>query len=193
MMKARPKLISSAHLLFPTISSMAQTRNGRKLSPLFSSWSLRPLYFSTSFLSYLPTSLVSTLVSILTGQSQTESGRSGLNITSQLVSNPQTVIASITMAQKEMEFVKELDRDLLMKFGKKIWWYWAERGKDGWVLEESIEEIEKVLGSLGDSEEMLSRRRERCKEGMPHAFVLNSDHTRSLAKKCAGWIVKDLS
>jgi hypothetical protein len=97
------------------------------------------------------------------------------------------------MAQKEMEFVKELDRDLLMKFGKKIWWYWAERDKDGWVLEESIEEIENVLGSLGDSEEMLSRRRERCKEGMPHAFVLNSDHTRSLAKKCAGWIVKDLS
>lgn len=143
---------------------MAMTPNGRKLSPLFSSWTLRPLFYSTSFFSYLPTSLISTLVSLLTGQSGP-----GSTTTTQLVSSPQTVVAAITMAAKEMEGVKELDRDLVKDVGGKCWWYWAEEGKDGWVREESIEEIEEVLG---DGEDM-TRKRERCKEGMPHAFVLN--------------------
>lgn len=164
MLKQRPNLISSAHLLFPTISSMTLTPNGRKLSPLFSSWTLRPLFYSTSFFSYLPTSLISTLVSLLTGQSGP-----GSTTTTQLVSSPQTVVAALTMAAKEMEGVKELDRELVKEVGGKCWWYWAEEGKDGWVREESIEEIEEVLG---DGEEM-RRKRERCKEGMPHAFVLN--------------------
>ncbi|GAA5904627.1 uncharacterized protein JCM6883_003846 [Sporobolomyces salmoneus] len=183
MLKQRPNLISSAHLLFPTISSMSLTPNGRKLSPLFSSWSLRPLFYSTSFFSYLPTSIISTLVSLLTGQSGP-----GSSTTTSLVSSPQTVIAAITMASKEMSTVTSLDRELLRVVGEKCWWYWAEEGKDGWVLEESIREIEETLGN---EPEML-RKRERCREGMPHAFVLNQDHSTSLAKKCADWIVKDL-
>ncbi|GAA6024185.1 hypothetical protein JCM11491_006673 [Sporobolomyces phaffii] len=183
MLKQRPQLVASAHLLFPTISSMSLTPNGRKLSPLFSSWTLRPLFYSTSFFSYLPTSLVSTLVSVLTGQSGP-----GSATTTRLVSSPQTVVAAITMARHEIDCVRELDRDLVRAVGDKCWWYWAEAGRDGWVLEESIREIEAALGDARG----IAAKRERCSEGMPHAFVLNQEHTASLARKCAGWIVKDL-
>lgn len=183
---------------------MSLTPNGRKLSPLFSSWTLQPLFFSTSFFSYLPTGIVSTLVSVLTGQSGP-----GSATTTSLVASPQTVVAAVTMAAKEMHDVSELDRDLLKKVGYKCWWYWAEPGKDGWVLEDSIREIEETLGD----DPQMKEKRERCREGMPHAFVLSegerpasrnrenvadllealpTDHTASLAKKCAAWIVKDL-
>ncbi|GAA5937194.1 bifunctional triacylglycerol lipase/ester hydrolase [Sporobolomyces koalae] len=196
MLKQRPNLISSAHLLFPTISSMSLTPNGRKLSPLFSSWTLRPLFYSTSFLSYLPTKVVNSLVGLLTGQTDASnqpsgSGSGAATTTTRLVSSPQTVIAAITMAQKEMQHVKDIDRELLSNrslVGDICWWYWAEPGRDGWVLEDSIREIEEALGD----DEDLRKRRERCREGMPHAFVLDRDHTLSLARKCAGWIVKDL-
>lgn len=149
---------------------MSLTRNGSKLSPLFNSWTLRPLFYSTSFLSYLPASLTSTLVSLLTGQSG-----AGSQTTSQLVRSPQTVVAAITMARKEMDKVQELDKGLLEEVGGKCWWYWSQEGGDGWVREECVKEIEECLGE--DSR----GRRERCREGMQHAFVLNQGMSSSLS------------
>ncbi|GAA5864457.1 hypothetical protein JCM1840_000506 [Sporobolomyces johnsonii] len=181
VLKQRPTLVSSVHCLFPTVSHMATTPNGRRLSPLFSSWALRPVFYSTSMLSYLPTSLTSKLVSLLTGQSGP-----GSSTTTELVSSPQTVIAALTMAKKELEQIKDLDEELLREHGAKVWWYWAEDGNDGWVSESAIGEIERVLGDEG------RERRERCREGMPHAFVLDPDHSSSLARKCANWVVQDL-
>lgn len=222
MLKERPLLVSAVHALFPTISHMAQTPNGRSLSPLFSSWSLRPVFYSTSFLSYLPTGLTSRLVSLLTGQSG-----SGAKITTELVSSPETVIAALVMARQELAKVTALDVDLLDQYGDRLWIYWTEKDGDGWVTEEAIQELEACLekkwGEAG------RKRRARCKEGMPHAFVLDegqsrlcpvhtraspcfgtgllvipltssrsdsfsiSAHTTSLARKCADWIVADLA
>ncbi|GAA5861136.1 hypothetical protein JCM3774_002202 [Rhodotorula dairenensis] len=186
VLKERPSLVTSVHALFPTISHMAQTPNGRSLSPLFSSWSLRPVFYSTSFLSYLPTGLTSRLVSLLTGQSGP-----GAKITTELVSSPETVLAALVMARHELATVTALDVDLLEKHGDRVWIYWTEKGGDGWVTEEAVEEIEACLekryGEAG------RKRRARCREGMPHAFVLNEAHTTSLARKCASWIVADLA
>jgi hypothetical protein len=126
MLKERPSLVSAVHALFPTFSHMAQTPNGRSLSPLFSSWSLRPVFYSTSFLSYLPTGLTSRLVSLVTGQSG-----SGANITTELVSSPETVIAALVMARQELAKVTALDVDLLDQYGDRLWIYWTEKG--GWM------------------------------------------------------------
>ncbi|GAA5986857.1 hypothetical protein JCM10908_000924 [Rhodotorula pacifica] len=186
MLKQRPSLVSAVHALFPTISHMAKTPNGRSLSPLFSSWSMRPVFYSTSFLSYLPTGLTSRLVSLITGQSGP-----GAKTTTELVSSPETVIAALVMARNELANVTALDEDLLETYGDRIWIYWSEKDGDGWVTEEAIEEIEGCLerkwGAQG------RKRRARCKEGMPHAFVLDEAHTNSLARKCASWIVSDLA
>ncbi|GAA6055914.1 hypothetical protein JCM3770_002358 [Rhodotorula araucariae] len=186
MLKERPQYISTVHALFPTISRMAETPNGRRLSPLFSWWALRPVFYSTSALSYLPTTLATRLVSLLTGQSG-----AGAETTAKLVSSPETVVAALTMAREELARVTELDTALLEQYGERLWFYWAAEGGDGWVTEEAVREIEGVLerkfGEKG------SRRRQRCAEGMPHAFVLNEAHSNSLARKCAGWIVEDLA
>ncbi|POY73738.1 hypothetical protein BMF94_3276 [Rhodotorula taiwanensis] len=185
VLKERPTLVSSVHALFPTISHMAETPNGRSLSPLFSSWSLRPVFYSTSFLSYLPTGLTARLVSLLTGQSG-----SGAQVTTELVSSPETVLAALVMARHELATVTSLDEALLQQYGDRVWIYWAQENGDGWVSEEAVKEIETCLEkSWGEKGR---KRRERCREGMPHSFVLNEDHSTSLARKCASWIVDDL-
>ncbi|BGP47435.1 hypothetical protein JCM10450v2_003287 [Rhodotorula kratochvilovae] len=186
MLKERPQYISAVHALFPTISRMAETPNGRRLSPLFSSWALRPVFYSTSALSYLPTSLATRLVSLLTGQSG-----AGAETTAKLVSSPETVVAALTTAREELARVTDLDAALLEQYGDRVWFYWAAEGVDGWVTEEAVREIEGVLERKFGEEGR--RRRQRCIEGMPHAFVLDEAHSTSLARKCAGWIVEDLA
>ncbi|EGU12952.1 hypothetical protein RTG_00993 [Rhodotorula toruloides ATCC 204091] len=126
VLKRVPQHVFALHMLFPTISHMAQTPNGKRLSPLFSSWALRPVFYSTSALSYLPTGLSSRLVSLLTGQSG-----SGAQTTTQLVSSPETVVAALVMARNELAQVTELDREALREHGGKVWIYWAAEGIDG--------------------------------------------------------------
>lgn len=166
VLKRIPQYVFALHMLFPTISHMAQTPNGKRLSPLFSSWALRPVFYSTSALSLLPTGLASRLVSLLTGQSG-----SGAQTTTQLVSSPETVIAALVMARNELAQVTELDREALREHGGKVWIYWAAKGVDAWVTEEAVREIEEVLEEKFGEEGR--KRRKRCEEGMPHAFVLN--------------------
>lgn len=214
VMKERPSLVSSVHALFPTISHMAKTKNGRSLSPLFSSWSLRPVFYSTSFLSYLPTGLTSRIVSLLTGQSG-----AGAQTTTELVSSPESVLAALVMARHELGTVTDLDTEVLEQYGDRLWFYWAAEGNDGWVTEEAVEEIEACLESRWGEDGR--KRRARCQEEIPHAFVLNDGeqdlatrrmslcrfqvretlpltpfshaaHSTSLAQKCASWIVDDL-
>ncbi|GAA5933664.1 hypothetical protein JCM3775_003766 [Rhodotorula graminis] len=186
MLKALPQQISSLHALFPTLSHMALTPNGRRLSPLFSSWALRPVFLSTSALSYLPRALLSRIVALMTGQSG-----AGAQVTTALVGSPESVVAALTMAREELERVRDVDVDALERYGDRMWVYWAAEGVDGWVTEEAVREIDDVLERVAGEEGRA--RRQRCSEGMPHAFVLNEAHTTSLARKCAGWIVEDLS
>ena len=166
MLKALPQLVSSVHALFPTISHMAQTPNSRRLSPLFSSWALRPVFLSTSALSYLPTALLTRLVALLTGQSG-----SGAQTTSTLVASPESVVAALSMAREELARVTDLDEELLETYGDRVWVYWAAEGVDGWVTEDAVREIDAVLERAWGDEGR--KRRQRCAEGMPHAFVLN--------------------
>ena len=166
MLKALPQHISSLHALFPTLSHMALTPNGRRLSPLFSSWALRPVFLSTSALSYLPRALLSRVVSLMTGQSG-----AGAQVTTALVGSPESVVAALAMAREELERVRDVDEAALERYGDRMWVYWAAEGVDGWVTEEAVREIDEVLERVGGEEGRA--RRQRCSEGMPHAFVLN--------------------
>ncbi|ORY78849.1 hypothetical protein BCR35DRAFT_291724 [Leucosporidium creatinivorum] len=178
-LKQRSTLISQSIHLFPTISHMALTPNGRVLWPLFSSFVSLPVGIATGALSYLPTRPLTKLVSLLAAQSGHPA-----EVTTSLVSSPATVRAALSMAAEEMKEVTTLDEGLLKEFGERMWWYWARDGLDGWVAESSVVEIEGVLDEAGHSKEQ----RERCDEGMKHAFCLREDHAGSLAKKVAGWV-----
>lgn len=166
VLKARPNLISQLNFLFPTISNIATTSNGRVLAPLFKPILLPPLALATTFLSYLPTKVITPLVGLLTRQ-QGEA----LGVTTGLVSNPATVLAAVSMGKEEMELIKSLkpQEPVLREFGNRIRWYWSKGEEDHWVLDSSVLEIEAVLDEAGWKKE----RRERCGEGMKHAFVLN--------------------
>ena len=172
MLKALPQHISSLHALFPTLSHMALTPNGRRLSPLFSSWALRPVFLSTSALSYLPRALLSRVVSLMTGQSG-----AGAQVTTALVGSPESVVAALAMAREELERVRDVDEAALERYGDRMWVYWAAEGVDGWVTEEAVREIDEVLERVGGEEGRA--RRQRCSEGMPHAFVLNEGASAS--------------
>ncbi|KAK4703826.1 hypothetical protein P7C70_g2392, partial [Phenoliferia sp. Uapishka_3] len=180
--KARSASISSLSLLFPTVSHMATTPNGLRLSPLFTPTILPPLALTTLFLSFVPSPIINPLIAFLSRQSGP-----GALVTSGLVTSPGTVLAALSMAKEEMDEIIDLDRNLVQGAAKKSWWYWAEGKGDGWVSESSVQEIGDCLDEVGADKE----RRFLCEEGMKHAFVLNDEHTKSLAKKCAGWILKD--
>ncbi|GAA6035725.1 hypothetical protein JCM8097_005670 [Rhodosporidiobolus ruineniae] len=193
MLSHRPTLISSLHLLFPTLSHMALTPNGRALSPLFSSWTLRPVFYSTSALAYLPKALVGKLVGLITGHSG-----EGAQTTTALVSSPSTVLAALTMAREELASITTLDEGLVARAAGegKLWIYYAAPGADGWVTEGAMEEVEAAFEAGvrgGRAEAERKRRVRRCEEGLPHAFVLDEAHSASLARNCSTWIVEDLA
>lgn len=142
---------------------MALTPNGRVLWPLFSSLVSLPIGLATGALSYFPIRPLTKLVSLLAAQSGQPA-----EVTASLVGSPATVRAALSMAAEEMSEVTELDGELLKEHGDKMWWYWARDGLDGWVAESSVVEIEGVLDEAGHEK----AQRERCGEGMKHAFCL---------------------
>lgn len=162
-LKQRPQLVSNIVNLFPTISHMAQTPNGRVMWPLFSSVAALPVGLATGALGYLPARPLTKVVSLLAAQSGHPA-----EVTTGLVSSPATVRAALSMAAEEMKRVTSLDNELLASFGGRMWWYWARDGLDGWVSESSVEEIESVLDEAGHAK----AQRQRCGEGMKHAFCL---------------------
>lgn len=131
VIKARPKLVSSIHLLFPTLSRMALSPNGIPLIRYGSS--LLPVLgaFSSAF-SYLPTSVMTRIVGVVTSQQAV-----GAKVTTGLVTSPAVVRNALSMAREEMDQIVELDRETLKEFGGRMRFYHAEH--DGWVLESCIE------------------------------------------------------
>lgn len=165
---------------------MSSTPNGKRLSLLFTPALLFPLSYITSFLSLLPLKVIQSIVSLITLQKN-----ESLLVTSNLVTSSASVSAAITLGSEEMRVITSLKPNqiqLLKEEGNRIRWYWASEGKDSWVLSTSIIEIEGILNEAGIDKQ----RRERCKDGMEHAFVLNDVHVDILAKKVAGWIIEDL-
>ena len=163
-LKLRPALITSLHHFFPTLSHMAATPNGARLSPLFRPALFPSLSLTTAALSFLPAALLSPLVGFLTRQSSPSA-----SVTTALVQSPGTVLAALSMAGEEMTRVKALDEDVLREFGGRMWWYWAKGEEDGWVRDSSVTEIVECLEKAGYGAE----RRWRCEEGMQHAFCLD--------------------
>jgi pimeloyl-ACP methyl ester carboxylesterase len=199
IMKARPELVHAAHLLFPTVSHMKTTPNGKRLTPLFGVLQ-SPAALATNLLSFFPKALLLPIVKLVANQTGP-----GADVTTSLISSSGTIVATLYMAGKEMAEVTELDKDLLLKFGDRLVWYWAAGDDDGWVSQSSIKEIQDTLKEAGYDQK---GRMFRCEEGMQHAFVMSSGtwlsnpldlsaethihlsiaHSKSLAEKSASWI-----
>uniref|UniRef100_A0A3B4A3B7 Lipid droplet-associated hydrolase n=1 Tax=Periophthalmus magnuspinnatus TaxID=409849 RepID=A0A3B4A3B7_9GOBI len=170
MMKRNPELkVLKAVMLFPTIERMAQTPQGRVVTPVICQ--LRYVaYFPVFLLSLLPESLKHGLV------------RLAVYIYSRLspLSNFRTHCANaMYMGGQEMKKVLDRDNATIKKHLHKLIFYYG--AADHWCPVEYYNDIKR---DFPDGDFRL------CESGFCHAFVLNAG--AEVAKMVVKWISRDL-
>ncbi|KAF9270031.1 hypothetical protein L218DRAFT_952225 [Marasmius fiardii PR-910] len=171
VLKARETDVRLALLICPTISNIALTPNGRRLS-----WLLRPPLPSvisslSPVLRSLPPAFISSLFS--------EWPPAQITVLSKLLSSPDSIFACLSMAHDEMNGILTLNAELLKRHRHHIRIFFTL--VDGWVGEQ-----EDVIRGFFEESEPGSVKIVRGIDGIPHAFCIN--HGEEVAKQCAQWI-----
>jgi Lipid-droplet associated hydrolase len=85
-----------------------------------------------------------------------------------LLRAPAAIYAALTMANDEMETVRELDTDFLRDFAQNLWFYYAE--EDDWVGDQSAVVLRALrgIGTPTESHVVLGR------PGIPHTFCISA-------------------
>ncbi|KAF8078790.1 hypothetical protein FPV67DRAFT_1466481 [Lyophyllum atratum] len=171
VLKARPLAVSAVFLLFPTISQIRDTPNGRKISWLCLP---RPRLF-ISRLSHLARILPLGLLSLLFRSWPS----SQVLVLQMLLHSPHSILSALHMAHDEMGIIRDLDIGLLDAHKNRLWFYFAEH--DDWVgkqkdnilyaFKPDLENVRIVHGS----------------QDIPHAFCIN--HGEQLALQCGEWLI----
>ncbi|PPQ64493.1 hypothetical protein CVT26_002032 [Gymnopilus dilepis] len=159
ILKSRADIIAAAFLLFPTISNIAETPNGKLLSPIFSPLMRSILSFLTAFTVYLPEFVYAHLYAHWPPQQ--------LRVLRDFLSSPTSVLAALSMAYQEMKCIRDLDLSSLECHKKKLYFYYAQ--DDDWVGKER----EHIFRVLCAEEQSLNMR--LAPEGIPHAFCISEE------------------
>ncbi|CAE6412660.1 unnamed protein product [Rhizoctonia solani] len=178
VMHARPNAVSGALLLFPTVSNIASTPNGRKLSWLFH----HPIPTIVSGLSRLltfpPLSVIPYALSYTSKFNDYPPDQ--LNIIKSLVTSPHVVYSALTMAHDEMQTIGSLGsasstvQATCERERSRIYACFA--AKDEWVGDE-VSSVKAML----DEHRVLVR-----DDDVPHAFC--TSHSIPVAETCIEWI-----
>ncbi|KAF7967560.1 hypothetical protein HWV62_33941 [Athelia sp. TMB] len=188
VLKARPDAVDGVFLLFPTISFIGDTPNGRSLS-----WLMRPpmprIISAISPLARVPASILSMLFASWP--------RPQISVLHALLFAPTSIYATLSMAHDEMNNVRDLDIALLTEYKDRIWFYYAE--KDNWVGEQK-ELVLRSINAEPDYVRVVHGHRE-----IPHAFCISmstlfvsfdltpmcipSDHGKQVASQCFQWLL----
>ncbi|KFQ32949.1 UPF0554 protein C2orf43, partial [Merops nubicus] len=164
-------------LLFPTIERMAQSPQGKLLTPLLCR--LRyALYMPVYLLSFLPEGVKASLVRFaLRGMKTCDES----SITTSVNLFSVDCIANILyMASQEMMKVVERDSTTIKQNLKKLIFYYGTG--DSWCPQHYYDEI-KLDFPDGDIR--------LCEKGLRHAFVL--DASKEMAAMIADWLQDDLT
>ncbi|KAI0265410.1 hypothetical protein BC834DRAFT_955727 [Gloeopeniophorella convolvens] len=172
VLKARPALRPrvGAFILFPTISHIGSTPSGRLLSPVFRLPWPRAITYLSVVVRHVPLYVLGII----------ERGwpRHQLHVLHDFLQAPAAIYYAFTMANDEMEAVRELDMAFLREFAEDLWFYYAEK----WVGEQR----EAVLRALGETPVSASETRVvRRRDEVPHAFCTN--HSEEVAAQCVEW------
>ncbi|KAH7910696.1 hypothetical protein BJ138DRAFT_1087080 [Hygrophoropsis aurantiaca] len=170
VLKARPNPVSGIFLLFPTITDIAKTPNGRKLSWAFSS----PIPRIASGLSRVLWALPFQLLRRLFPAYPLEQVR----VLQSLLRSPTAIYAALTMAHDEMEHIQQLDQSMLDLYRHQICLYFAET--DDWVGEQKEVILNAFKADPGAVRVVHGHR------NIPHAFCIN--HGEELAAQCHEWL-----
>jgi len=173
ILRYRPGTVEATFLLFPTLSEIAQSPNGRRLSRLFHPPFPRFISAISPACWFIPTGLLACLFSDWPKQQ--------ITVLETLIGSPATVFASLTMAGEEMLQLRELDAAFIQQHRAKLWIYYAE--KDDWIAEEQAK-VEKAMEdpNLSDTGDHITH----CRHGVPHSFPLN--HGPLLGAHCVNWL-----
>ncbi|KAL0951434.1 hypothetical protein HGRIS_008127 [Hohenbuehelia grisea] len=169
ILKARGLEVTGLFLLFPTISHIASTPNGRSLSWLFPQAHL--IATVSRILRILPVHLLISIMFRSWPQHQ-------LLVLEKFLRSPNSIYASLAMAHDEMESILELDVDLLQSHCHRIWLYFAE--KDDWVGNEKETILRSFIHDAG------TVRVVHDEHGTPHAYCIN--HGEQIASQCSEWL-----
>ena len=166
MLKSLPQ--AKGILLFPTISHIQDTPNGRHLRYLFHAPVISLVSSLAHLLRLMPTRFLLRLIQTATGHSKT-----ACSVTSSFITRPSVLYASLRMAREEMLCVRELDPQLA-QLAPRLVALWARDNQDLWTPESHIEAFEKVAPG----------RSKRTDEDLPHAFCCQEAHSASVAATC---------
>ncbi|KAI7956574.1 hypothetical protein MJO28_003669 [Puccinia striiformis f. sp. tritici] len=153
--------------LFPTISHIARSPNGRRLSRLFSPillpfinmlqivvcltlpkialcWLIKKLYspLSGTFDKSRP---IKESEVVETQKKEMTISENNLMIILNFILNINSVSAVLKMARSEMESIRELDTKFIHQFHQKLTLFWTSHQADEWVGETEITEIVDIL------------------------------------------------
>ncbi|KAI0298364.1 hypothetical protein B0F90DRAFT_1632849 [Multifurca ochricompacta] len=144
-------------MLFPTISHIGGTPNGRKLSPIFRPPWPRVLSRLSLLARHLPLCILSLV--------QPTWPKNQLKVLSDFLRAPAAIYSALTMANDEMKTVRDLDVDFLRDFAESMWIFYAE--KDDWVGEQREVVLCALRGMSPEGQVVHGY------GGIPHAFCIS--------------------
>ncbi|KAI0689887.1 hypothetical protein BC835DRAFT_1418198 [Cytidiella melzeri] len=170
VLKARPELVHSVILLFPTICHMTETPNGLKLTRLFK-WPFPSILRWLSYaLRLVPMQVIYTMYGDWpTSQCQVLRG---------FLSSPFSIYNALTLADDEMKTITDLDVQLLQQHSHRIHLYFGE--SDDWVGKYR----ETIMQAFEADEDNVKIARGH--PDIPHSFCIN--HGEQVAEQCYAWL-----
>ncbi|KAH9974435.1 hypothetical protein BGW80DRAFT_1304066 [Lactifluus volemus] len=177
VIKARRTALSSrdvgVFMLFPVISHIARTPNGKKLSLLCRPPWPRLVAYLSLLMGYAPLYIL--------GLAQPSWPRNQLQVLHGLLKAPAAIYSIMTMANSEMETLRELDADFLRGLAEGLWIHYAE--DDNWVGEQREIVLSALRGTYAEIQGRIVLDRDN---GIPHSFCIN--HSAEIASQCVGWM-----
>lgn len=176
VMQARPTDIKRAYLLFPTLSHISQSRNGRiakRILDLPGSITVLSLLAGLLDVGVVSPDLRVRLVKWWTGFPDAAARVSALEV---LTRN--TVHTALTLAYTEMRDINAPDAEFLKTQAPRCAAYWART--DAWVSPESRDEIVRIAEGMENY---------ICDEA-PHAFCVA--HNEIVAERVGAWMATDI-
>ncbi|KAJ4485934.1 hypothetical protein J3R30DRAFT_3282318 [Lentinula aciculospora] len=170
VLKARPSEVHSLFLLFPTITNILDTPNGRSFFRAFRP----PFPYIISRSSLLLHPFYPRILPVLFP----EWPRAQLDVLLRLLRSPSCIEACLSMAHEEMNSIRKLDINLLKTHKHRIHMHFAET--DGWVGDNKDLILRSFKADIGSVKVV------HGDHGIPHAFCIN--HSQELADQCARWM-----
>lgn len=172
-----PERIAQVWLLFPTLTHIVDTPNGRKLLPIFTYY--RPAaWLATAAICMLPRPLRVALLRL--GIPQLPPGESDALAAAESLLHPHVAYSALTMALHEMREIRDMaphHAAALRAVEERVVLYFA--AEDGWVSPASAAAVSAALPRA---------RTINCTEGHQHAFVLHPRSNEHLAAASWEWL-----